>query len=74
MTGKRLPVRSRSRRPFEAMAESGAIEPVAGNHHISRWEVAGVQRFDEVLAGAKLDGPGTQKSADARVHMSTKCA
>ncbi len=44
-----------SQRSMEALAECGALEPLAGNRHNSRWAVAGVQRFNEVLAGAALD-------------------
>jgi error-prone DNA polymerase len=44
-----------SRRALEALAESGALAPISGNRHDSRWEVAGVQRFTEALAGAALE-------------------
>ena len=44
-----------SRHSMEALAESGALAPLAGDRHGSRWAVAGIQRFDAVLAGSTLD-------------------
>ena len=44
-----------SRRALEALAEGGAMEAISGNRHASRWEVAGVQRFTEALAGATVE-------------------
>jgi error-prone DNA polymerase len=44
-----------SRHSMEALAESGALSPLAGHRHGSRWAVAGIQRFDAVLAGSTLD-------------------
>jgi error-prone DNA polymerase len=44
-----------SRHSMEALAESGALASLAGHRHDSRWAVAGIQRFDEVLAGAAVD-------------------
>jgi error-prone DNA polymerase len=43
-----------SRHALGALAESGALEPLAGHRHASRWAVAGVQKLDRVLAGATL--------------------
>ena len=43
-----------SRHALAALAESGALESLAGHRHASRWAVAGVQKLDRVLAGATL--------------------
>jgi len=44
-----------SRHSMEALAESGALASLTGHRHDSRWAVAGIQRFDKVLAGSTLD-------------------
>jgi error-prone DNA polymerase len=43
-----------SRHALGALAEAGALEPMAGHRHASRWEVAGVQKLDRVLAGSSV--------------------
>ncbi|MDB5973786.1 MAG: dnaE2 [Nevskia sp.] len=43
-----------SRHALGALAEAGALEPLAGHRHASLWEVAGVQRLDRVLAGSSV--------------------
>lgn len=43
-----------SRHVLNILAESGALEPLSGHRHASRWAVAGVQRLDRVLSGATL--------------------
>jgi len=43
-----------SRHALAALAESGALESLSGHRHASRWAVAGVQKLDQVLAGATL--------------------
>ena len=43
-----------SRHALGALAEAGALEPLAGHRHASRWEVAGVQKLDRVLEGSSI--------------------
>ena len=43
-----------NRHALAALAESGALESLSGHRHASRWAVAGVQKLDQVLAGASL--------------------
>ena len=43
-----------NRHALGALAEAGALESLAGHRHASRWEVAGVQRLDRVLAGSSV--------------------
>jgi error-prone DNA polymerase len=43
-----------SRHALGALAESGALQSLAGHRHASRWAVAGVQKLDRVLAGTVL--------------------
>ncbi|MDR3415589.1 MAG: error-prone DNA polymerase [Nevskia sp.] len=42
------------RHALDALAGSGALQPLAGHRHASRWAVAGAQRLDHVLAGTRL--------------------
>jgi error-prone DNA polymerase len=44
-----------SRRALDALAQAGALQPLAGHRHAARWAAAGVQRLDAVLADARLE-------------------
>ncbi|HZP23960.1 MAG TPA: error-prone DNA polymerase [Terriglobales bacterium] len=41
-------------RPLAALAQAGALEPLSGHRHAAHWEVAGVQRLNEVLNGSTV--------------------
>ncbi|MBL6751386.1 MAG: error-prone DNA polymerase, partial [Nevskia sp.] len=45
------------RRALDALAQAGALQPLAGHRHAARWAAAGVQRLDAVLRGARLYEP-----------------